>query len=196
MRVIIVSALIVLLDQITKLIVKGISLPSLGISFEGMRYGQSIPVLGDFFRITYIENPGMAFGITVSSKPFFAIVSLLASIAIIFYLHRARREPLGIRLPLAMILGGAVGNLIDRTFYGMVFNGAPLFHGRVVDFFDVDFIDIDILGYQLTRWPIFNIADASVTVGVVALLIVHSISRRPSEPEMLGPADPDPPGRA
>ena len=67
-----------------------------------------------------------------------------------------------------MILGGAVGNMIDRMFYGVLYGEAPLFYGKVVDFFDVDFPDIDLLGYQLTRWPVFNIADASVTVGVSA----------------------------
>lgn len=173
MRVIVVSALIVLLDQITKLMVKGITLPSIGITIEGMRYGASRPVLGDFFRLTYIENPGMAFGINVGDKPLFAVISLIASAAIILYLYRSRSEPLGFRISLAMILGGAVGNLIDRVFYGVLFHEAPLFHGKVVDFFDVDFFNVNVWGYVLNRWPVFNIADASVTVGVVLLLLLH-----------------------
>jgi signal peptidase II len=171
--VIFVSALIVLLDQVTKLMVKGISLPALGIAIDGMRYGASRPVLGDFFRLTYIENPGMAFGINVGDKPFFAVVSIVASAAIIFYLYRSRNEPLGFRFSLAMILGGALGNLIDRVFYGVLFNEGALFHGKVVDFFDVDFFNISIWGYTMNRWPVFNIADASVTVGVLLLVLLY-----------------------
>ena len=173
MRVLILSGLLVLLDQLTKQLVRGIHIPALGISFEGLQYGVSKPVLGDFFRLTYIENPGMAFGIDVGGKLFFSVFSILASVAILLYLYRVRRESLGFRIALAMILGGAVGNLIDRVFYGVLFDSAPLFYGKVVDFFDVDFFDIHILGYQLSRWPVFNIADASVTIGVLLLLIFH-----------------------
>ena len=173
MRVLILSTLLVLFDQLTKQLVRGIHIPALGISIEGLQYGVSKPVLGDFFRLTYIENPGMAFGIDVGGKLFFSVFSILASVAILFYLYRVRRDSLGFRIALAMILGGAVGNLIDRVFYGTIFDGAPLFYGKVVDFFDVDFFDINILGYQLSRWPVFNIADASVTVGVLLLLIFH-----------------------
>ena len=118
-----------------------------------MPYGTSRPILGDFFRLTYIENSGMAFGIDVGGKLFFSLFSLVASIAIIVYLYRVRTAPLGFRIALAMILGGAVGNLIDRMFYGVFFGYGPLFYGRVVDFFDVDFFDIDLFGYQLSRWP-------------------------------------------
>ena len=178
MRVLMLSGIIVLSDQITKLLVKGIEIPWAGISVKGMQYGLSKPVIGDFFRLTYIENPGMAFGIDVGGKLFFSLFSVAASIAILVYLYNARNESLGFRISLAMILGGAVGNLIDRVFYGVIFNEAPLFYGKVVDFFDVDFFNIDILGYHLSRWPVFNIADASVTIGVILLLFFH---RRPVE---------------
>lgn len=174
MRVLLLSLVIVLCDQITKLLVKGVELPALGISWQGMPYGASREILGDFFRLTYVENPGMAFSIDLGAKPVFAMFSLLASIAIIIYLYSARRSPLGFRIALAMILGGAIGNFIDRMFYGAWFYGEPLFYGRVVDFFDMDFFDINLFGYQLTRWPVFNIADACVTVGVVLLLLFHS----------------------
>jgi signal peptidase II len=172
-RVLYVSAIIVLVDQITKLLVKGITIPALGIAIEGMQYGASIPVLGDFFRLTYIENPGMAFGIRVGVRPLLASVSIVASVAILAYLYHSRSESLLFRIPLAMVLGGAVGNLIDRVFYGVIFGEAPFLHGKVVDFFDVDFFDIDIAGYELSRWPVFNIADACVTVGVLLLLFVY-----------------------
>lgn len=173
MRVLFVSGIIVLCDQITKLLVKGVHLPSLGISIDGMQYGASKPIVGQFFRLTYIENPGMAFGIDVGGKLFFSIFSILASVAIVVYLYRARNESFGFRFSLAMILGGAVGNLIDRVLYGVLFDEAPLFYGKVVDFFDLDFFNLDIFGYHLSRWPVFNIADASVTIGVILLLFFH-----------------------
>ena len=172
-RVLVLSGIIVLCDQITKLLVKGIELPWASLSVKGMKYGVSKPILGDFFRLTYIENPGMAFGIDIGGKLFFSLFSVAASIAILMYLYNARSEALGFRISLAMILGGAVGNLIDRMFYGVIFDEAPLFYGKVVDFFDVDFFNIDILGYHLSRWPVFNIADASVTIGVLLLLFFH-----------------------
>lgn len=187
MQVLYLSAALVLVDQITKLLVKGASIPWLGISWEGMQYGLSIPILGDFFRLTYIENPGMAFGINFGGKPLFSVISLVASIAIVVYLYKSRTEPLSFRLCLAMILGGAVGNMIDRTFYGVIYGEAPLFYGKVVDFLDVDFPDIDLLGYQMSRWPVFNVADASVTIGVLLLLFLartsaaQSTSEAPSE---------------
>ncbi len=173
MRVLVLSGILVFLDQLTKQLVRGIQIPALGISIEGLPYGVSKPILGDFFRLTYIENPGMAFGIDVGGKLFFSIFSVLASVAILGYLYHVRRESLGFRVALAMVLGGAVGNLIDRAFYGIIFDNAPLFYGKVVDFFDVDFFNVDILGYQLSRWPVFNIADASVTIGVLLLLVFH-----------------------
>jgi signal peptidase II len=172
-RVLILSGIIIFCDQLTKLMVKGVRIPALGISWPGMPYGSSKPILGNFFRLTYIENPGMAFGIDVGGKLFFSIFSIVASIAIIYYLYQTRHERLGFRISLAMILGGAVGNLIDRVFYGVLFDDAPLFHGKVVDFFDVDFFNVSIWGYHLSRWPVFNIADASVTVGVLFLLFTH-----------------------
>lgn len=165
--------MIVLADQVTKLLVKGLDLPGLGISWTGMGYASSRPVLGDFLRLTYIENPGMAFGIDVGGKLFFSLFSIVASVAIIAYLYAARKEPLGFRFSLALILGGALGNLIDRVFYGVIFHEAPLFYGKVVDFIDFDFFDVNLLGYQISRWPVFNIADAAVTCGVVLLLIFH-----------------------
>ncbi len=173
MRVLWLTFAIVIVDQVSKLLVKGISIPWLGINIQGMRYGYSTPVLGDFFRLTYIENPGMAFGIDIGGKLFFSLFSIILSIGILYYLYRGRTEPLGFRISLSLILGGAIGNLIDRTFYGVFYGEGPLFYGRVVDFFDVDFFNINILGYSLTRWPVFNVADAAVTVGIVLLLFVH-----------------------
>lgn len=173
MRVLYVTGLIVVLDQVSKLLVKGgFMLPVIGY-WPGMEIGTSIPILGDFFKLTFIENPGMAFGIDVGGKFFLTIISTLASAGILYYLVKIRDEALVIRVSLAMILGGALGNLIDRVFYGVIFGDGALFYGKVVDFFDVDFFNISLGSYHISRWPIFNVADAAVSVGVILLLIFH-----------------------
>lgn len=173
MKVLYVTAFIVISDQITKFLIKGISLPFLGISIEGMPLGSSIPVLGDFLRLTFIENPGMAFGIEIGGKFFLTLFSIIASIGILLYLYMMRKENFVFRLSLACILGGAVGNLIDRVFYGVWYDEGGWFHGKVVDFIDVDFFNIDFLGFHLQRFWVFNIADASVTIGVLMMLVFH-----------------------
>lgn len=175
MKVLYSTLFIVIADQITKFFVKGGTIPVLNIHVDGMYYGQSINVIGDFFKLTFVENPGLAFGIEVgdSSKLMLSLFTLLASIGIFYYLYKSRHQKLIVRLSLAFILGGAIGNLIDRTFYGVFYGYAPIFYGRVVDFFNVDFFDFTIFGRTFDRWPIFNIADATVTIGVIMLLIFH-----------------------
>lgn len=173
MRVLIVTALVVVIDQVSKLLVKGFSIPVLRIYHEGLQLGESIPLLGDFFRLTFVENPGMAFGIDTDSKLILTLFTLLATIAIAGYLYHIRDHAFAVRLALALILAGAIGNLIDRMFYGLLFGEGPLFHGKVVDFFDVDFFDVTIGGFQLTRWFVFNIADSAVSIGVLLLLFTH-----------------------
>lgn len=172
-KVLFVTAFIILADQVTKVLVKGIEVPFLGIIVQGMPLGSSIPVLGDFLRITFIENPGMAFGIEIGGKFFLTLFSIIASIGILLYLYLMRKENLTFRLSLAFILGGAVGNLIDRVFYGVFYGEGALFHGKVVDFIDVDFFNIDLWGFHLNRFWVFNIADASVTTGVLIMLLFH-----------------------
>jgi signal peptidase II len=140
MWVLLFTVTVVVLDQITKLAVK-----------ERFYLGESIALLGDFLRFTYIQNPGMAFGISFGSPMFFTIFASIASVVILIYLYRMRREPFHSRLSLALILGGAIGNLIDRFAYGKV----------------IDFIDI---GFNDTRWPVFNVADSAVTIGMIILV--------------------------
>jgi signal peptidase II len=173
LRVLFVTLGIVLLDQITKLLVKGFSLPFFDFYHQGMQIGQSIPVIGDFLRLTFVENPGMAFGIEIGGRLFLTIFSLIASIGIFYYIYRVRNEAFIIRLTLAMILGGAIGNLIDRSFYGVIFGDAPLFFGKVVDFIDMDFFHINFLGIHMDRFAVFNIADASVSTGIVLMLLFY-----------------------
>jgi signal peptidase II len=169
------SFAVVVIDQVTKLMVKGFSIPFLNINFEGMYLGQMIPVFGDFFRLTFVENPGMAFGYDPGSefKLIISIFSLVASIGLVFYLYVIRDKSWSLKIAIALILGGAVGNLIDRTFYGLVFDYSPLFYGKVVDFFDVNFFDFTLFGRSYDRWPVFNIADAAVTMGVLILLLFY-----------------------
>jgi signal peptidase II len=164
MAVLWISVIVVLLDQATKLMIKGS--PWHWLPFEGIPYGHSVPFIDDIVRITYIENPGIAFGINIPGfKVFFAVFSIVASIAILIYLQRnLHRLRLGERIGLAMILGGAVGNLIDRVFYGVFFHEQPLFYGRVVDFID--------FGIHRNMFPVFNVADSSVTIGVTVILIL------------------------
>jgi signal peptidase II len=175
-KVLVISVLVIIFDQVTKLLVKGFSIPFLGINHEGMYHGQRIEIFGDFFRLTFIENPGMAFGFDPGSdfKIWLSVFSLVASIGLIIYMHKIRHEHISTRLSIAFILGGAIGNLIDRMFYGVIFNYAPLFYGKVVDFLDFDFFNLTIFGRSYERFPIFNIADSAVTIGVLLLLIFYS----------------------
>jgi len=175
LKVLYLSFLVVVADQLSKLFVKGFSIPFLNLHVKGMTYGSSFDVIGNFFKIWYVENPGMAFGIDVGnvSKLFLSLFSIVASIGILYYLYKARNKSIWLRISLALILGGAIGNLIDRTFYGVFYGYAPLFYGKVVDFFSVDFIDFSIFGHTYERWPIFNVADAAVTIGVIMLLFIH-----------------------
>jgi signal peptidase II len=168
-----ISLIIVLVDQATKVFVKGCSLPFFGIEWKGFPLYTSVPLLGDFLRFTYIENAGMAFGIDVGGKLYFSLFSVVASIVIAVYLYKISKERFSIKFPVALIFGGATGNLIDRVFYGVFYNEGDLFYGKVVDFIDVEFFDIHLFNYSLTRWPVFNIADASVTVGILFLLFAH-----------------------
>jgi signal peptidase II len=157
-----ITVLVVLFDQFTKILVKGS--PWSFLPFTGMPYGSSLKFIDDIVRITYIENAGIAFGINIPGfKVVFAVFSIVASIAILIYLKRnLYRLRIGERVALALILGGAVGNLIDRVFYGVFYHEQPLFYGRVVDF--VDF------GYKKNWFPVFNVADSCVTIGVGILI--------------------------
>lgn len=170
LKIVWLAVAIVVLDQVTKLLIKGV--PFLGI--EGYPYGYSTNMIGDIFRMTYIENPGIAFGIHIPGmKVFFSLFSVIASIGIFIYLKRkiailSKWETLG----LVLILGGAIGNLIDRCFYGVLYGEEALFHGRVVDFID--------FGYKENWWPIFNVADSAVSVGVTILAITLLTKKQPS----------------
>jgi signal peptidase II len=117
----------------------------------------------------------MAFGYDpgTSLKLWISLFSLFASVGLLIYLFFIRKQPLALRLSIAFILGGAVGNLIDRMLYGVFYGYAPLFYGKVVDFLDFDFFNISIFGRYYDRWPIFNFADAAVSIGVFILIFFY-----------------------
>ncbi len=175
MKIFFVSLAVVIADQASKLLVKGFSIPFLHFYYAGMNYGDTIRVIGNFFRITFIENPGLAFGFDpgIDFKLWVSLFSLIASIALVIYLYTIRKKHFSMRFAVALILGGAIGNLIDRVFYGVFYGYAPLFYGRVVDFLDFDFFKFSLFGRNFDRWPIFNVADAAVTVGVLLLIFFY-----------------------
>lgn len=171
-RLLWLSALIVVVDQASKLAVKGFNL--LGIRHDGMQLYESRQVIGDFVRFTYVENPGMAFGLDFGMPVILSLFSIAASVFLVMLLRRTSKSGItGLRIALALILGGAVGNLIDRVFYGIFYGYASFFYGRVVDFVDIDIPNIHLFGLNLDRFYVFNIADAAVSIGVVLLLIYY-----------------------
>ncbi len=167
----IISSILVIFDQITKLLIHGFNF--LGINFTGLKYGELINVYGNYVQITFIENPGMAFGIHFGlvGKFFLSSFSIVASLVLIYVIKRLRENHFAIKLAFSLILAGAVGNLIDRVFYGVIFGYAPLLYGKVVDFVQVDIPDINIGNIYMTHFPVFNVADSCVTVGIVILLL-------------------------
>ena len=174
MRVFYLTLIIVIVDQITKLKVKGIKIPFLDMKIDGMTLGSSKQVIGNFFKITFIENPGMAFGIEFGGKLTLSIFTLFATALIVYFIYKNRNEGLYLRLSLSFILGGAVGNLIDRLFYGVIYGYAPLFYGKVVDFFHFNVPEFSLFGKSFYSWPIFNVADISVTAGFLMILLGYN----------------------
>ncbi len=150
------SLFIVIIDQTTKILIK-----------NSMHLKESISILGDVIRFTYIKNPGMAFGIQIGGKLFYTFFSAIACIIILVYLFEMKPENFWARFALTSILGGALGNLIDRIAYSEV----------------VDFIDI-----QIVRWPVFNLADIAITIGMIILIsvVIFEKKKDESEEEQLG----------
>ncbi len=169
----IVSILLIIFDQATKLAVKGFNL--FGWQHEGMYYGESIPIWGTLLQLTYIENPGMAFGIEFGwGKIFLSLFSIFASIVLGYYLYKITFAQKAVKIGISLVFAGAVGNLIDRVFYGVFYGTQPLFYGHVVDFIQVDIPDINFMGINYTHFPIFNIADSCVTCGIILLILFHN----------------------
>ncbi len=123
-----------------------------------MSRGESRSVIGDFFRLTYVHNDGAAFGLDLGGRWAFVVVTIAVTLFIVFSYSRAERRLLP-RWALALVLGGALGNLVDRIRLGEV----------------IDFLQFGVGGVY---WPIFNIADIGVSVGV-GLLALHLFRKEP-----------------
>ncbi len=173
MRVLWATFAILVVDQITKVLVK-----------TSMFLYEDIPVVGRLFRLTFTENPGMAFGLELgggdAGKLFLSVFSVLATVAIAVWLWRVREAPYSYRLALALVLGGALGNVIDRVFYGVFWGYAPLGFGNVVDFLHLDIGTLRfpeaiplIGGAAWQLFPIGNVADVSILVGIGLLLFAQ-----------------------
>ena len=171
MKLLFVSLGIFLVDQFSKLFVKGFSIPFLNIYHQGMYPGQRIPVIGDLFSITFVENPGIAFGIDFGShfKFIISIFTIAATLGLLVYFFYIRERSFSLRFSIAIIIGGAFGNLVDRIFYGYFYGYSSLFYGKVVDFFDFRVFNFFLFNRTFGNY-IFNFADMAVTVGVILLL--------------------------
>jgi len=150
-----VAFLVVLVDQVSKYCIR-----------SALTLHESIPVIDGFFNITYVRNPGAAFGFLAGTSPalrsvFLIAVTLIVIVLIVIMIGR-NQSPDGLfTSSLSLVLGGAVGNLIDRIYFG-----------EVTDFLDV------YMG--AAHWPAFNAADSAITVGAV-ILILGMIRRKKSE---------------
>ena len=173
-RITILVVLLLILDQVVKILVK-----------TNMSLGQSIPVFGNWFQILFIENNGMAFGLQFGEgwgKLALSLCRLVLIVLIIIYQRKLLKKPetpTGVLVGLAAILCGAIGNMIDSMFYGIIFDYAPFLYGKVVDMLYFPLIDTT-LPANFPIWggrhiiffrPIFNIADSCITCGAIYLLI-------------------------
>jgi signal peptidase II len=142
---IVLTISLIVLDQVTKYVVH-----------DKFRLGESIPILTGFFNLTYIRNTGAAFGLLAHANlvfriPFFVIVPIVALGAIGYIFRKIPDQDLKLSIALSLVIGGAVGNLIDRVLLGYV----------------IDFLDFHVLGYH---WPAFNVADSVISIGAVLLV--------------------------
>ncbi|MEJ5306613.1 MAG: signal peptidase II [Ignavibacteria bacterium] len=179
MKVLYYSLIVIILDQATKLLVKGFKIPFLNFHHRGLKINSSIKVWDDIIQITHVENYGLAFGIDFGRefKVVLTIFTIIAALLILYYLYVSRYKDFKIRLAIALIFGGAMGNIIDRTFYGVLYGYAPLLHGRVVDFIHIDFFDYSLFGRTYQSLPIFNFADVAVLAGIIMLLYISFKSK-------------------
>lgn len=179
---------IILLDQIIKIWVK-----------TSFYLGEDLKIFS-WFHLLFIENNGMAFGMTIGSKLALTIFRIVAVGALIWYICRVisiRRLPRGYLVCLAMITAGAAGNIIDCVLYGVIFSNpfppevatlfpaaggyAPLFMGKVVDMFFFPLFSftwpqwLPLIGgnHFLFFQPVFNFADAAISCGIIALIIFY-----------------------
>ena len=155
------AALVVVVDQVSKQLVWRSFVP-----------GYQTDLIPDILRLTLVKNQGAAFGLFEGGRVFFIVASLIAVFFITYLGFRLPRNERFKRLLLGFILGGAIGNLIDRVYDGAV----------------IDFIEMGVAGHW---WPVYNVADIAVTVGAVLLLVQLLFARHePAEPERNATAEP------
>ena len=189
---ILVVVLILAIDQIVKFYIK--------LHFPLGGYIEVFP----WFQICFVENNGMAFGWEMGSKLFLTLFRIVAIGALCYYLHRLIRQKMriGFIITIALVLAGAIGNLIDCLFYGLIFSEssfgqiatlfpegggyAPFFYGKVVDMLYFPLIH-NAAGEVLFFRPVFNIADSAITVAVFLILLFYrkdlneSLEKAPNE---------------
>ena len=177
-RFFVVALLLIAIDQASKLWI---------LQYMQAHLYMPIHVIGNWLKFQYVLNPGMAFGMELQhqyGKLFLSLFRMVAMVGIGWYLiYLAKRNaPDGLLYAMALILAGAIGNVIDSTFYGVYLNNAPFgaptrwFHGQVIDFIFFDLWEgilprwIPVWGGQYFSMPIFNFADSCIFVGVCLIL--------------------------
>lgn len=191
-RYFLIALAVILIDQCSKLLV-----------YRYMQLHEEINVLGQWFKLHYLLNPGMAFGIRWESEfgklalTAFRIVAMTGIAVFLFRSVRRATHP-GFLVCLALILGGAVGNVIDSTFYGVFLHNAPFgsptpwFHGQVIDMLFFPILEfnwpawVPVIGGEhfLFFSPVFNIADSAIFLGVLFIIIFQkSYFKQPDEKE-------------
>ena len=173
-KLVILGALMVVIDQIIKVLVK-----------TNMDLGESVDVIGEWFKLNFVLNDGMAFGMAfggVWGKLLLSLFRVVLAGGLIWWLSKLIKKPdtpVGALVGLTLITAGAVGNIIDCFFYGMIWPetvmpGAPfaMMFGQVVDMFYFPLFDYDFWGFKGTFFgAVFNFADACVTCGAIYLIL-------------------------
>ena len=181
-RLLILGVLLVIADQVIKYLVK-----------TNMALGEQIPVIGNWFRLCFVENEGMAFGMKFGGSVGKFLLSLFRIVlfgVLCWWIHsldKAKKAPTGVLVGLTLITAGALGNIIDCLFYGLVFTEsapgvvatlghyAPFMQGKVVDMFYFPLWTwpdwVPLVGGYIFFEPVFNFADSCVTVGAIYLIL-------------------------
>ena len=161
---IILGAVLVLVDQVIKVLVK-----------TNMDLGQQIYLIGDWCRLCFVENKGMAFGMAFGGnvgKFLLSLFRICLSGVLIWWIHSLIKKgntPTGVLVGLTLITAGAIGNIIDCLFYGLIWGYAPFMFGKVVDMF---YFPLITKGEEVIFFsPVFNFADSCVTIGAFYLLL-------------------------
>ena len=153
---------VILADRVTKLLV-----------VRGLDLRESIPIIKGFFSLTHLRNPSGIFGLGPENPLIFTIASFIALLFMAYLFRRLEPQQRAQHVAFGLIMGGAVGNLIDR-----VFCGERLFRGSVTDFLDFSILD--------HHWPPFNIADSAITVGVGLFLLSAFLASGQEETDASG----------